>query len=54
MDSAQIVVGDVERDRRDVVFQFLAKAIGQSREPPASHPRREIAALRIAGRNVLR
>jgi hypothetical protein len=44
---------DIQRDRRNVVVQLLAKAIGQSREPALAHAQRKVLPFDIAGRNVL-
>src|SRR5258708_5079892 len=54
MHAAKIVVRDIERDGRRMVFESLAECISQPREASASHAERKIAAFRIAGRNLHR
>jgi len=54
MDAAKIVVGDIERDGRNMAIQWLRKSVCQSREAPRRHADREIAALNVAGRDLVR
>ena len=42
MDAAEIVVRDEQSDSRPVVPQFLAKPVGQPREPTPLHPQRQV------------
>ena len=42
MGAAQIVVSDVQRDRRNVVVQLLAKAVRQPSEPARPHAERKV------------
>ena len=44
-------MGDVQRDGRRSVVEFLAEAVCQPREPSRRHAEREVASLRIAGRD---
>lgn len=53
MDTAKIIMRNVQRDRRNVVVQLLAKAIRQPREPARSHAKRKVLPFNVAGRNVL-
>ena len=52
MDTAEIVVHEVERHRVRVHLDFLAEGVGQSRESPHRHPHREILALDVARGDV--
>ena len=47
MDAAQVVVRDVQSDRRKMVFQPLGKAVGQPRKAAVVHPKREVLPLDI-------
>lgn len=53
MSAAEIVVLDIQRDRRNVIVQFLRESVGQSSEAPAAHTDRKVLAFNVAGRNVL-
>jgi hypothetical protein len=49
MRAAQIVVRNVQVDRRKMVRELLAEAVGEPRESSRRHADREIAALDVAG-----
>ena len=49
VDTAKIVVGDVQRDGGDVIVELLAKAVRQSREPALAHAERKVLPLDVAG-----
>ena len=51
MHAAPIVVRHIKAHGRGVAFEFLAKAVGQPREPPRSHADRKVRALDEAGRD---
>lgn len=53
MDPAEVVVGNVQGDRRNVIIQLLAKAVYQPGEPALAHAKRKVLPLNVAGRNVL-
>jgi hypothetical protein len=42
-------VRDIERDRRNVIVDLLAKTVRQPREPTRAHAERKVLALDIAG-----
>jgi hypothetical protein len=52
MDAAEIVVGNVQRHGRRVVFELFGKAVGEPGKAPAGHPNRQVLPLDIAGRNL--
>src|SRR5881394_2614940 len=54
MRTAEVVVHVMHGDRRHEVFNLLAEGVGQAGEPAHAHPHREVLALDIAGRDVLR
>src|SRR3954454_17754018 len=54
VNAAEVVMGDVQGDGGNMVFQLLAETICQSRETPASHAQRQVSAFRVAGRNLCR
>lgn len=54
MNSAEIVVHSVKRNRACVVLDFLGESICQPSESPHCHPHREILAINVAGRDMLR
>ena len=48
MNTAEIKVRiDIKRDRRFMVFQFLAESIGEAGEAALLHPKRQILALDV-------
>ncbi len=47
VDAAEIVVGDEQPDRRNMVLKFLAKSVRQPREAAGLHPEGQIAALNV-------
>src|SRR5260370_41136230 len=53
MNSAEIVVRDVQRDRRNVIIKLFGKAIGEPSKTPAAHAQRKVSPFNVAGRNVL-
>ena len=53
VNPAEVVVHEVEGDRRDVVLQLLAEGVGQAREPPHAHPHGEVLPLHVARGDVL-
>jgi hypothetical protein len=48
MHTAEVVMRELERDGRAVIFKFLAERIGKAREASAGHTQREVSALGIA------
>jgi hypothetical protein len=54
MDPAQIVVSHEQDHGGGMVFELLAKAVGQPGEPPRRHSQREVRSLHVAGRDVRR
>ena len=54
MDSAEVVVHVVDRDRGNVIFDLFGECIRQAREAAHLHPHREVLPLDVAGRDVLR
>src|SRR4051794_34910894 len=54
MHAAKVVVADVQRHRRRVVFELLRKGVGQTRKPPRRHANGQVLPLDITGRNVRR
>ena len=53
MNPAEIVMRNVQRDRRNVIIKFLREAIGEAREPTLAHAKRKVLPFNVAGRNVL-
>lgn len=53
MDAAEIVIHEVQRNRRFVVLDLLAERIGQASEAAHSHPHGEVLTLDMGCRNVL-
>ena len=47
VDADEIVEGEIQRQRVDVVLKLLAEGVGQSRESAVLHPDREVGALDI-------
>ena len=47
VDAAEVVVGDIEGDGSRMVFELLAKGIGQTREPALLHPKGEVLAFDV-------
>lgn len=53
MNPAEVVMGDVQRDRRDVVVQLLREAVGQAGEPARPHAQGKVLPLDIAGLKLI-
>ena len=49
VDTAKIVMGDIQPDRRCMVVRSLAEPIRQSREAARRHSQGQILALNVAG-----
>lgn len=49
MDASEVVAHEIERRCMTVILDLLAVWIGQSGEPPHSHPNLQVHPLRIAG-----
>jgi hypothetical protein len=45
----EVLVGEVQRDCRDVILELLSEAVGQPREPAHAYQHREVLALDVAG-----
>ncbi len=54
VNATEVVMHIVNGDGRDVILNFLRERIGQPREAAHLHPHREILALNVARRNMLR
>src|SRR5436190_17719510 len=54
MNAAKIVMHVVQRDRGDVILDFLREGIRQTSEAAHLHTHGEILALYVAGADVLR
>ena len=52
MNTAEIVVSEVQRDSSFQVRQLLAERIGEPRKPAKLHPHREVLPFHVASRNV--
>jgi hypothetical protein len=53
MNPAEIVMRDVQRDRRNVIIKLLWEAIGKASEPALPHAKRKVLAFNVARWNVL-
>lgn len=53
MNPDKVVVDVMQRDRRDVVLDFLRERISKSSKAPHGHPHSEVLAFDVAGRDVL-
>lgn len=53
MDANEVVLGEVQADRVDVVFDLFRKGVRRAREPAQIHPHREVLAFRICGGNLI-
>ena len=53
MDSAEIVPSHIESDGGFMVLQFLAVSVGKPGEPAKVHPKAEVPAFDVAGRDVV-
>ena len=49
VDADEVVPDGIERDHVSVVFDLLAKGIGEAGEAAHVHPHREVRALGVAG-----
>jgi hypothetical protein len=49
----EIIMREMQPDRRAVVLCLLAESIGQARKPAHPHPHGEVLPFHKAGRNVL-
>lgn len=52
MQTAEVVIGEMQCDCGLQVLQALAESVCQAGESTAHHPKREILALYIRGRDV--
>src|ERR1039457_257454 len=53
MNSNEVIVHAVDRNRRDMVFKFLTKGICESSKPAHTHPYGQILPFDVAGTDVL-
>src|SRR5215213_9584325 len=53
VDAAEVVVREVEADRRREVFELLAEGIGQASEATRTHAEGEVQALDVRSADVL-
>jgi hypothetical protein len=54
VDSNEVAIHEVERDRIGVIVELLAERVGEPGKAPHVHPHRKVLALHIACRDVLR
>ena len=53
MDSAEIVIGVVDRDHMAVVLEFLREGVRQAGEAPHAHAQIQVLSLYVTGRDVI-
>lgn len=53
MRAAEVVEGDVQANRAEVLLEIPAESVGQARDPTNAHAHREIGALDVGGRDLL-
>jgi hypothetical protein len=53
VDTAQVVVSNVQGNRRNVIIKLLGEAVGEPGKPALAHAERQILPFNVAGRNIL-
>jgi hypothetical protein len=53
VNRAEIVMDNIQRDRRNVIIKFPGEAIGEMRKSALAHAQRKVPPLKLVGRDVL-